>query len=122
MNKKISMMIESNEDTRKVKAYIFDDKWNSYEGVARCDECDKFDFVVGANIAMERALENYNKSNTDDIEMCDHYFVPDIVGKNLYAEAIWFNDDEDKNMKKRGLVYKTKEEAIARAKEMLNID
>lgn len=122
MNKKISMMIESNEDTRKVKAYIFDDKWNSYEGVARCNECDKFDFMVGANIAMERALENYNKSNTDDIEMFDHYFFPDIVGKNLYAEVIWFNDDEDKNLKKRGLVYKTKEEAIARAKEMLNID
>ena len=122
MNKKISMMIESNEDTRKVKAYIFDAKWNTYEGIAKCNECDKFDFMVGANIAMERALENYNKSNTDDIEMCDHYFVPDIMGKNLYAEAIWFNDDEDKNMKKRGLVYKTKEEAIARAKEMLNID
>ena len=122
MNKKISMMIESNEDTRKVKAYIFDDKWNSYEGVARCNECDKFDFMVGANIAMERALENYNKSNTDDIEMFDHYFFPDIVGKNLYAEVIWFNDDEDKNLKKRGLVYKTKEEAIARAKEMLGID
>lgn len=122
MNKKISMMIESNENTRKVKAYVFDDKWNTYEGIAKCNECDKFDFMVGANIAMERALENYNKSNTDDIEMCDHYFVPDIMGKNLYAEAIWFNDDEDKNMKKRGLVYKTKEEAIARAKEMLGID
>lgn len=121
MNKRISMMIESNENTRKVKAYVFDDKW-TYEGVARCNECDKFDFMVGANIAMERALENYNKSNTDDIEMYDHYFVPDIMGKNLYTEAIWFNDDVDKNMKKHGFVYKTKEEAIARAKEMFGID
>ena len=87
MNKRISMMIESNEDTRKVKAYIFDDKWNVYDGIAKCNECDKFDFMVGANIAMERALENYNKSNTDDIEMCDHYFVPDIMDKSTLCEA-----------------------------------
>lgn len=122
MNKKISMMIESDENTRKTKAYIFDDKLNVYKGVAKCNECDKFDFMVGVNIAMERALEKYNKNNTDDIEMCEHYFVPDIMGKTLYAEAIWFNDDDDKNMRRRGLVYKTKEEAIARAKEMLGID
>lgn len=122
MSKKISMTIKSNEDTREVKACICDDEWNVYKGVAKCNECDKFDFMVGANIAMERALEKYNKNNTDDIEMCEHYFVPDIMGKTLYAEAIWFNDDEDKNMKKRGLVYRTKEEAIARAKEMLGID
>ena len=77
--------------------------------------------MAGVNIAIKRALEKYHKRNKDHMDISEHYFVPDIMGKDLYTESYWLNDEIDRNLKKRGLVYKTKEEAIARAKEMLGI-
>lgn len=125
MSKKISILVVPFENEGKVTAYVLGDDGSSYEGVAEYDECYDLDFMVGVNIAMKRALEKYHKgveAYEDHLKMCEHYFVPDVTSRELYAEAIWFNDFDDKNMKKRGLIYHTKEEAIARAKEMLGIE
>ena len=122
MDKKISILVVPFE---KVTAYVIGEDGSTYEGVAEYDECHDLDFMVGVNVAIERALEKYrkgSKDHEDHIEMCEHYFVPDVTSRTLYAEAIWFNDYDDKNMKKRGLIYHTKQEAIARAKEMLGIE
>lgn len=121
MDKKISILIEPFEDEGKVKAYVIGEDWNTYEGDTEYDEYNDIDFMVGVNIAIKRALEKYRKRNKDHMDISEHYFVPDIRAKDLYAESYWLNDEIDRNLKKRGLVYKTKEEAIARAKEMLGI-
>lgn len=125
MSKKIVILVEPFEDEKRVTANVIDDEWNFYEGVAEDDEFHDYDFMVGINIAIERAMEKYRKGSKvheGHMEMCEHYFVPDVTSRTLYAEAIWFNDFDDKNMKKRGLVYHTKQKAIARAKEMLGIE
>lgn len=121
MSKKISILVEPFEEKGKVKAYVIGEDWSSYEGDAEYDEYEDLNFMVGVNIAIKRALEKYNKRNKDHMDISEHYFVPDIMGKDLYTESYWLNDEIDRNLKKRGLVYKTKEEAIARAKEMLGI-
>lgn len=49
------------------------------------------------------------------------YYVPDIHTSSWYALVNYKNDNMDKKWFARGLVYRTKEEAITRAKEMCGI-
>ena len=49
------------------------------------------------------------------------YFIADITSVTYYTQHIWSNDVVDRTLFERGLIYKTKEEAIAKAKQMLGI-
>lgn len=102
MTKKIYMMVDGNEDAREVKACVYDENWKTYEG-----------YTNAARI---------KKRDTAPMSLYERYFVPDVLGEHLYAVATWMNDKQDKGLLKRELVYKTKEEAIARAKEMLGVE
>ena len=49
------------------------------------------------------------------------YYIPQTIYTDLY-DCYWYSaDDFDKTLMKRGIVFKTKEEAIACAKKMLTI-
>lgn len=49
------------------------------------------------------------------------YYCPNIFGKDLYNIDVWDDRIVDKEFYVRGLVFKTKEEAIAVSRRMLAI-
>ena len=49
------------------------------------------------------------------------YYCPNIFGKDLYNVNVWDDSIVDKEFYKRGLVFKTKEEAIAMSRRMLAV-
>lgn len=60
---------------------------------------------------------------TEEPKEGNSYFYPEIFSEEFYDEDRWSNDFYcDKLSLKRGLVFLTKEDAIANAKAMLGID
>jgi len=53
-------------------------------------------------------------------EMGEIYYVPNPLSFDFYTILSWDNDTSDNTKLGRGLVFKTKEESISRAKQMLN--
>lgn len=53
--------------------------------------------------------------------MYDPYYIPDILEKKQYCLYQWLGDELDMRCKERGLVFRTKEEAIEVAKKMLKV-
>lgn len=49
----------------------------------------------------------------------EKYFVSDLLNSDLTHEYTWRGDEFDCNMYDRGLIFKTKEEAIKMSKKML---
>jgi len=108
MNKHVVIYVDGN----KVVARCGDK-----EGVARCHPDDDFDFYTGAKLALER-LEEAEKPYTW-LEEGVTYHYPMPVVSSLYNSATYRADDWDKRVVKRGIVFKTPEEAIECAKKML---
>ena len=54
-------------------------------------------------------------------KMDEKYYIPSIFDWDFYKYNFWFNDECDEKYYKRGLVFKTKEEAIDMAKKMLAV-
>lgn len=99
-------------DGNKVVASCGDKK-----GVARCHPDDDFDFYVGAKLALER-LEEAEKPYAW-LKMGMKYYTSDVTASDLYGPQTYSADKWDNRYMKRGIVFRTKEEAIACAKKML---
>ena len=54
-------------------------------------------------------------------KMDEKYYIPSIFDWDFYKYNFWLNDEYDEKFYKRGLVFKTKEEAIEMSKKMLAI-
>ena len=54
-------------------------------------------------------------------KMDEKYYIPSIFDWDFYKYNFWLNDECDEKYYKRGLVFKTKEEAIEMAKKMLAV-
>ena len=52
-------------------------------------------------------------------KMEEKYYIPSIFDWDFYKYNFWLNDECDEKYYKRGLVFKTKEEAIEMSKKML---
>lgn len=52
-------------------------------------------------------------------KMDEKYYIPSIFDWDFYKYNFWLNDEHDEKFYKRGLVFKTKEEAIEMSKKML---
>jgi hypothetical protein len=90
---------------------------NGKTGVARCHPDDDFDFYTGAKIALER-LEDAEKPYAW-LKKRVTYYTPRVTSKDLCDWHIYNSDSWDEIYIKRGIVFKTPEEAIACAKKML---
>lgn len=51
----------------------------------------------------------------------DAYYMPTVVSRGKYLKLFWTGSEADKSSYQQGLVYRTKEEAIELAEEMLSI-
>ena len=49
------------------------------------------------------------------------YYMPSVVNSDKYLKLFWTGSEGDKSSYQQGLVYKTKEEAIKLAEEMLTV-
>lgn len=87
------------------------------EGVARCHPDDDFDFYVGAKLALER-LEEAEKPY-GWLGRGTRYYVPKPTYSDYYDWREYHNNEADDRYKQRGLIFKTREEAIECAKKML---
>lgn len=54
-------------------------------------------------------------------KMGERYYVSDIFDRDLFDYYLWDDDERDEELYKRGLVFKTKEEAIEMSKKMLAV-
>jgi hypothetical protein len=88
-------------------------------GIAKCSPEDEFDIFTGVRLAIDR-LEKKCKPYSWLKEGVMYYF-PNVLKDNLYDYYHYDNDATDKVMISRGLVFKTKEEAINCAKKMLEV-
>lgn len=91
-------------------------KMGGRKGVAKCAPEDKFDIFVGAKLALERLEEEYGW-----LKEGMSYYHPDITTDKMFSCTTYYNDAIDKRMISRGLVFRTKKEAIEAAKKMLAV-
>ena len=88
-------------------------------GIARCSPEDEFDIFTGARLAIDR-LEEKCKSYSwlkEDVT----YYVPKVLDKELYDFYTYSDGTIERRLISRGLVFKTKEEAVEAAKKMLAV-
>ena len=88
-------------------------------GIAKCSPEDEFDIFVGAELALKRLEEKCNPYSWLKEGMS--YYRPDINTDAMYLYTNYYNDTSDKRLMNRGLIFKTKEEAIECAKKMLEV-
>lgn len=51
----------------------------------------------------------------------DEYYFCTISSQHLYVYAIWYGNEHELHRKSHNLIFRTKEEAIARSKEILEM-
>lgn len=59
---------------------------------------------------------------SEPLENGDDYYIASIQGEYFYRYHTWSGDHVERRWLKRGLVFLTKEDAVANAKAMLGID
>lgn len=88
-------------------------------GIARCSPEDEFDIFTGVRLALDRLEEKCKPYGwlKEDVR----YYIPRVDTDDLFDGFIYQNDKIDERHMSRGLVFKTKEEAIEVAKKMLEV-
>ena len=79
------------------------------------------DGYVTTNMSDEELEQSRAEYNKPWPAMYDPYYIPDILEKEQYCLYQWLGDELDMRCKERGLVFRTKEEAIEVAKKMLEV-
>lgn len=94
---------------------------NGKKGVARCHPDDDFDFYTGAKLALERLKEAEKPYGwlKEGVEYYTPAFGAYDEDDDLWLMSIYRGESIDKMNMKRGIAFKTREEAIACAKKML---
>jgi Lar family restriction alleviation protein len=88
-------------------------------GIAKCSPEDEFDIFTGAKIALDRLEKISNPYPW--LKKGLKYYLPAPWSRFLYDMYRYNNDEVDKRFISRGLVFKTREEAIEVAKKMLAV-
>lgn len=108
-------IINTNCLTKEKRLFRFTKKGveNSWDGVNWIESTDPFTLeklITGENVVVNRPW----KPTFGEI-----YYIPSISNRDLYDFNSWNNDEYDKELYRRRVVFKTKEEAAATAKKML---
>lgn len=113
-------MFEDVEDiTILVKGNKVIAKMGNKVGIAKCSLEDEFDIFTGVKLAISRLEEECSPSAW--LKKGVTYYIPHLSKDNLYDYYTYSNDGVDKRLMSRGLIFKTKEEAIECAKKMLEV-
>lgn len=113
-------MLEDVEDiTILVKGNKVIAKMGNKVGIAKCSPEDEFDIFTGARLALDRLEKECNPYSW--LKRDTVYYYPCVDIDELYNYFHYDNDSIDKRLISRGLIFKTKEEAIECAKKMLEV-
>ena len=113
-------MLEDVEDiTILVKGNKVIAKRGNKVGIAKCSPEDDFDIFVGAKLALERLEEECKPYSW--LKKGVVYYFPTPTKSNLFDYYPYADDATDRRYISRGLVFKTKEEAVEAAKKMLAV-
>jgi len=88
-------------------------------GVAKCAPEDEFNIFIGAKIALDRLEKAWNHYSW--IKLYEAYYAPAPAKAALFDCFRYADDAVDKRFISRGLVFRTKEEAIEAANKMLAV-
>ena len=108
------MMVKIYQDGNKVIA-----KKEGKFGIARCSPEDEFDIFVGAKLALERLEKQFKPYAW--LKKGVKYYYPCVGLDDLYDCCTYTNDLYHKRMINRGIVFRTRDEAIEAAKKMLAV-
>ena len=107
-NVKIKIAVDGNKVTAKM---------GKETGIAKCSPEDEFDIFVGARLALERLEEKCKPYAW--LKEAIGYYHPSLTSDKLWACEKYTGSSFDEKLIKRGLVFRTREEAIEAAKKML---
>lgn len=109
------------EDVEGITILVKDNKviakMGNKVGIAKCSPEDEFDIFTGARLAINRLEEKCNPYGW--LKYGVRYYVPDLTEHDFCVSFTYRDDPVDTRLMERGVVFKTKEEAIDCAKKML---
>lgn len=88
---------------------------------ALCDYSTSTPAFIGS--MFEPIVEAMNEAREQMVwpKFLNEFYYPDTSSSSMYGSGIWHGYTPEEEMEKRGLVFKTKEEAIDVAKKMLGM-
>lgn len=126
------LIIFKDKKDREINSFEYHVMLSYYDEIYYNDICDHNGWHESTESEKKELLEALHKEGKDwdaeKLQIVDYvwkpkreerYFCPSINNDSLFIEMTWINDMADNKYFKRGLVFKTKEEAIACAKKML---
>ncbi len=108
-----NLKIEVKDSVVKVTVY---DEYGEYVSEVTCDESSSESVIKATKKAISHA-EEYMKAGW--IKFNSLYYTPDFARSDLVRAENWIDCTFDRKLKKNNLVFRTKDEAVAAAKKML---
>ena len=108
-----SIKIEVKDSVVKVTVY---DEYGEYVSEVTCDDSDLDSVIRATKKAIIHVVENMKGSWPKYNSL---YYTPHFTNSDLVRARNWIDCTFDRNLKKNNLVFRTKEEAVAVAKKML---
>ena len=94
--------------------------YGAYENGRREPSFERLCKIAAAlNISTDGLLGHQTPNKYDWLRVDGFYYSPSFGEDNLFYKYVYAEDNVDKNLMSRGLVFQTEEEAIAAAKKML---
>ena len=111
-------VINTNSRTKEKRRFRLTKKgvecsWDGINWIGSTDPFTLEKLITGENVVANRPWKPTNEG--------ERYYTPALDTESGCYTFYWENDDTDKRRYRRGLVFKTREEAIAVSKKMLNI-
>lgn len=107
---KIEIIVDGNKTIAKKDGKV---------GIAKCSPEDEFDIFTGARLAIDRLEEKCKPYSW--LKEGVKYYYPCTGLDDLYDCCTYVNAPFHRRMINRGLVFRTREEAIEAAKKMLEV-
>ena len=107
-----NMKIEVKDSVVIATAY---DEYGEYVSEVTCNDSDLESVIRATKKAIIHAGEDMNNWPKHN----DLYYTPHFANDDLVRARNWIDCTFDQNLKKNNLVFRTKEEAVAVAKKML---
>lgn len=108
-----NMKIEVKDSVVKATVY---DKYGEYVSEVTCDDSSSESVIKATKKAINH-VEEYMKGSWPKHH--DLYYTPCFTDDDLFRARNWIDCTYDRNLKNNNLVFRTREEAVAAAKKML---
>ncbi|WP_288763436.1 hypothetical protein [uncultured Mitsuokella sp.] len=103
-----------------VVAVMIDNRYSGFSDIPKeLNGCDESVFIEAVSDSIKAAVTDAKEKMRP--KNGETYYVPHPFSKSMYSSQEWAGDSIDRRVEERGLMFKTKEEAIEAAKKMLEV-